>query len=123
MADPLTIKAAVNEYYLGVETDDLDRALAVFHPDARFTHVWSQQHPEKQELNGVGEIRAWLEKVGPYANSRGLVHSISDFVLNGDRGAFLAEVSSDQHDRRGQFMVWFELADDRLIRYDMRPLS
>ena len=62
----------------------------------------------------------------PKAGTRGVIaetkiqHKVRNMVFEGDKGAFLAEVVGE--DKSIPFFVWFELKDDLVYPYVLRPL-
>ncbi len=115
-------------YYGHIDRCEMARAAEALHPEIEWSHqqVWAHhefQRGAPQELHGSDAVREYLAARVPQLREARIRHHVRDMVFDAqrDRGAFLGAV--DGPDGRSlPFMVWFELRDDRVKKYVLRPL-
>lgn len=113
-------------YYDSVDKGDMASAASAFTSDVDWSHqqVWAhheyQSHPEATRLRGNAQLEAFLaERKEKLAEAR-IRHKVRHMVFDGEKGAFLGAVEGPGPEK--PFMVWFEIRDDRVSRYELRPL-
>ncbi|GGC40451.1 hypothetical protein GCM10011371_29790 [Novosphingobium marinum] len=112
-------------YYGHVDKGDMDTAVTAFHPDVDWSHaqVWAHHEfarGEPSHLHGRDAVHALLSARIPQLKDAGITHHVREMVMEGNKGAFIGAVEGPGPDR--SFMVWFEIADDLVKRYALRPL-
>ena len=113
-------------YYDGVDAGDMAKAASALHEDVEWSHaqVWPHHgfvRGEPSTNHGRAEVQAFLEaRVQQLAEAR-IRHKVRDMVIEGNKGAILGYVRGEDGTER-PFMVWFEIEDDKLSRYLLRPL-
>lgn len=113
-------------YYDSIDRGDMATAASAMHPDVEWSHqqVW-EHHQFKREgsavtINGKAAVEELLSaRVGELKEAK-IQHKIREMVFEDGKGAFLAAVEGDGPDK--PFMVWFEIRDDLIARYLLRPL-
>jgi ketosteroid isomerase-like protein len=108
-------------YYDSINAGDMAGAAAVLHEDVEWSHgpVWGQPASELIEnLHGRSAVEAVL--TGRKQALSPLTLEIRDLVVEGDKGAFLADIGDAES--RSPYMGWFELRDGKISRYLVRPL-
>lgn len=115
-------------YYGGIDRGDMAGAASALHPEVEWSHqqVWAHHEFARgapQELHGREAVRAYLGARVPQLREARIRHHVREMVFDPerDRGAFLGAV--DGPDGRSlAFLVWFELRDDLVKKYVLRPL-
>ena len=113
-------------YYRNIDRGDMAAAAAALHPDVEWSHqqVWAHHgfaRGTPQRLQGRSAVQQFLaERVEQLREAR-IRHHVREMVFERDRGAFLGAVDGPDGRTLG-FMVWFELRDDLVSRYLLRPL-
>ena len=113
-------------YYGSIDRGDMAGAASALHEDVNWSHqqVWAHHGfargaPEVRE--GRANVEAFLAARVEQLREARIRHHVRDLVFERDRGAFLGAV--DGPDGRSlPFMVWFELSDDLVKRYVLRPI-
>jgi len=113
-------------YYGNIDRGDMAGAATALHPEIEWSHqqVWAHHEfargaPER--LQGRTAVEQFLAaRVGQLREAR-IRHHVRDMVFERNRGAFLGAVDGPDGRTLG-FMVWFELRDDLVSRYLLRPL-
>lgn len=113
-------------YYDSVDRGDMATAVTAFHEDVDWSHaqVWAHHEFARQaptQLRGRAAVEAFLSARTAQLAEAKIRHSVRDMVFEDDRGAFLGVVTGEDG-RELPFMVWFEIRDDRIGRYVLRPL-
>jgi len=113
-------------YYGNIDRGEMALAASALHPDVEWSHqqVWAHHGYAR----GTPEVRRGRAAVEEFLAARivqlrdaRIRHHVRELVFEHDRGAFLGAV--DGPDGRSlEFMVWFELRDDLVARYVLRPL-
>lgn len=113
-------------YYGNIDRCEMDAAAGALHPDVEWSHqqVWAHHEFARgapQELRGRTAVRDYLAARVAQLREARIHHHVRELVFDRDRGAFLGAV--DGPDGRSlPFMVWFELRDDLVKKYLLRPL-
>ncbi|MGE0665900.1 MAG: nuclear transport factor 2 family protein [Sphingomonadales bacterium] len=113
-------------YYDGVDEGNMEKAASALHEDVEWSHaqVWGHHEfrPGEASANrGKAEVQAFLQaRVKQLAEAR-IRHKVRDMVIEGNKGAILGYVRGEDGTEK-QFMVWFEIRDDKISRYLLRPL-
>lgn len=112
-------------YYGHVDKGDMDTAVTAFHPDVDWSHaqVWAHHEfarGEPSRIHGRDAVHELLSARIEQLKDAKITHHVCEMVMEGDRGAFLGAVKGPGPDKH--FMVWFELTDGYVSRYDLRPL-
>jgi ketosteroid isomerase-like protein len=115
-------------YYGHIDRCDMAGAAAALHPDIEWSHqqVWAHHEFARgapQELRGREAVRDYLAARVQQLREARIRHHVREMVFDAarERGAFLGAV--DGPDGRSlPFMVWFELRDDLVRKYVLRPL-
>ena len=112
-------------YYGNIDRGDMTAAATALHADVEWSHqqVWAHHGFAR----GTPEVRYGRAAVQEFLAARvqqlreaRIRHHVRDLVFERDRGAFIGAV--DGPDGRSlAFMVWFELRDDLIRRYVLRP--
>lgn len=113
-------------YYDGIDSGDMERAAAACTDDIVWSHeqVWAHHEFERKEasaLSGSAAILEFLTARKTQLAESGIQHKVRDLVVDGDRGAFVGYVLGPDGSEK-EFMVWFELRDGLMSRYELRPL-
>jgi len=113
-------------YYDSVDCGDMAKAASAFHPDVEWSHqqVW-EHHQFKREgsavtINGRPAVEKLLSARVKELGEARIRHKVRDMVFENDKGAFLGAVLGEG--REVPFMVWFEIRDNLISRYLLRPL-
>lgn len=113
-------------YYDGIDEGDMTLAASALHEDVEWSHeqVWAHHEFKRGEpstLRGRAAVQAFLlERVRQLAEA-GIRHRIREMAFEEDHGAVLGEVVGEDGTTK-PFIVWFEVRDDRIARYLLRPL-
>lgn len=113
-------------YYDGIDAGDMAKAASALHEDVEWSHaqVWPHHgfvSGEASTNHGRAEVQAFLQaRVQQLAEAR-IRHKVRDMVIEDNKGTILGYVRGEDGTER-PFMVWFEIRDDRLSRYLLRPL-
>jgi ketosteroid isomerase-like protein len=113
-------------YYDSIDRGDMATAAAAMHEDVLWTHVQVWEHHGYRRESGASELRgraaveAFLAERRQKLAEAGIRHKLRDLVLEGDKGAFIGAVEGPGPDKL--FLVWFEIKDDRIWRYHLRPM-
>ncbi|MEC7761982.1 MAG: nuclear transport factor 2 family protein [Pseudomonadota bacterium] len=120
------IRLIQHTYYDAIDAGDMARACSALSETVDWSHaqVWAHHGFARAEPSGFGsraEVEAFLsDRVAQLAEAR-ITHRIETLVMEGDKGAFLGLVEGPGGETK-PFFVWFEIADDRISRYTLRPL-
>ena len=113
-------------YYDSIDCGDMEKAASAMHPDVEWSHqqVWEHHQFQREGSAVTHHGRAAVEellsaRVGELKEAK-IEHKIREMVFEDGKGAFLAAVEGDGPDK--PFMVWFEIKDDLISRYLLRPL-
>ena len=113
-------------YYGSIDRGDMQAAASALHPEIEWSHqqVWAHHgfaRGTPELLHGRTAVQQFLAaRVGQLQEAR-IRHHVRDLVFERDRGAFLGAVDGPDG-RTLSFMVWFELRDDLIGRYVLRPI-
>ncbi|HEX2793488.1 MAG TPA: nuclear transport factor 2 family protein [Croceicoccus sp.] len=112
-------------YYGHVDKGDMTTAVSALHPDVEWSHaqVWAHHgfaRGEPSAHKGRDAVYGLLSARVDELKDAGITHHVRDMVMEGNKGAFIGAVEGPGPDRL--FMVWFEIEDDLVKRYDLRPL-
>ncbi len=113
-------------YYDGIDAGDMAKAASALHEDVEWSHaqVWGHHEfraGEASANHGRAEVQAFLQsRVRQLAEAR-IRHKVRDMAIEGNKGAILGYVRGEDGTEK-QFMVWFEIRDDKIARYLLRPL-
>lgn len=113
-------------YYGHVDRGDMVTATSAFHDEVTWSHaqVWGHHEFTRGEptlLHGRAAVEAFLSARVAQLKEAGIRHHVQDMVFEDDRGAFLGKVVGPDGTEK-PFMVWFQLRDDRIWKYTLRPL-
>ena len=113
-----------NVYYAGIDRGDMRAATAALHPDVDWSHAQVWAHHEfarghAQQLRGREVVHDFLQARVVQLREACITHHVRELIIDGHRGAFLGAVEGPGAEK--QFMVWFELRDDMIGRYLLRP--
>ena len=113
-------------YYGNIDRGDMAAAATALHPEVEWSHqqVWAHHEfargaPER--LQGRTTVEQFLAARVEQLRDARIRHHVRDMVFERNRGAFLGAVDGPDGRTLG-FMVWFELRDDLVSRYLLRPL-
>lgn len=115
-------------YYDAIDRGDIAMAVSALHDDVIWWHaqVWKRHEfglPASEKLEGRSAVEHLLNGLRENLGKAGIRHRMRDvaFEEESDKGAFLgAVIGSDGTE--APFLAWFELRDDRIFRYIVRPL-
>lgn len=113
-------------YYDSIDRGDMAAAAAAMHEEVLWTHVQVWEHHGYLRAKGPSELRGrkavedFLMERRERIAEASIRHKVRELVLDGDQGALLGAVEGPGPER--SFMVWFEIRDDRIWRYHLRPL-
>ena len=115
-------------YYDSIDKGDIPGAVSALHNDVVWWHaqVWKRHEfglPASEKLEGRAAVEGLLDGLRENLGKAGIRHRIRDmaFEPDNDKGAFLGAVVGDDG-TEAPFLAWFELKDDRIYRYIVRPL-
>lgn len=113
-------------YYDSVDRGDMKSAASALHADVEWSHaqVWAHhdfQRGEPTLKHGREEVEDYLAARKEKLLEARIRHKVRDLVCEGDRGAILGYVLGPDGAEK-PFMVWFEIRDDKIARYLLRPL-
>ena len=113
-------------YYDSIDRGDMAKAASALHEDVEWSHqqVW-EHHQFKREdsavtLRGRAAVEELLSARVRELDEAKIEHKARDMVFENDKGAILAAVEGEG--REVPFIVWFEIKDDLISRYILRPL-
>ncbi|NGP09497.1 nuclear transport factor 2 family protein [Rhodococcus sp. 14C212] len=116
-------------YYDAIDRGNASAAVSIFTHDVYWSHLSAWQSDELgfsltdlDQFYTREDVLKFLSVACPNVVESGLRHLIHDLVADGDRGAFICEVTSNKKPDVARFLVWYELAGSRVSRYLMRPL-
>jgi hypothetical protein len=114
-----------NVYYGNVDRGDMTAAAQAFHPHVEWSHAQVWAHHEFARGNAIllvgrDKVNAYLAERVPQLREAKITHHVRKMVMEGDTGAFIGAVEGPGPER--QFMVWFELKDNLISHYTLRPL-
>ena len=113
-------------YYDSIDRGDMATAATAFDDAVDWSHaqVWAHHNYEREsvatQLSGRKAVEEFLSERKDKLAEAKIRHKIRDLVFEGGKGAFLGAVEGEG--RELAFMVWFELRNDRVSRYTLRPL-
>ena len=113
-------------YYDSVDRGDMTAAASAMHEAVAWSHlqVWEhhgyRRESQATELHGRQAVEDFLAERRQQIAEAGIQHKVRDLVFENDKGAFIGAVEGPGPDKL--FMVWFEIKDDRISRYVLRPL-
>src|SRR5688572_21651645 len=113
-------------YYGNIDRGEMAAAATALHPEVEWSHqqVWAHHgfaRGTPEHLNGRTAVEQFLAARVEQLRAARIRHHVRDLVFERDRGAFLGAVDGPEGRSLG-FMVWFELRDDLVQRYLLRPL-
>lgn len=113
-------------YYDSVDRGDMDAAASALHEDIEWSHaqVWAHhdfQRGEPSMKRGREAVRAYLAARKEKLAEARIQHKVRDLVVDGNRGAMLGFVLGPDGSEK-PFMVWFEIRDEKIARYLLRPV-
>jgi hypothetical protein len=113
-------------YYDSIDRGDMVAAASALHESVEWSHlqVWAHHNFTREkgpeQLKGRQEVEAFLSaRKGEIAELK-VRHKIRDLVFESDKGAFLGYVGREG--KEVPFIGWYELNDDKVSRYIIRPL-
>jgi hypothetical protein len=113
-------------YYGNIDRGDMAAAALALHPDVEWSHqqVWAHHGVARgtpESLRGRDAVQAFLSaRIGQLREAR-IRHHVRDLVFERDRGAFRGAVDGPDGRSLG-FIVWFEVRDELVSRYLLRPI-
>lgn len=113
-------------YYDSVDRGDMDAAASALHEDVEWSHaqVWAHHDFERGQpstKHGRAAVASYLAERKEKLRESGIRHKVRDLVCEGNRGAVLGYVMGPDGTEK-PFMVWFEIRDEKISRYLLRPL-
>jgi hypothetical protein len=113
-------------YYGNIDRGEMAAAATALHPEIDWSHqqVWAHHgfaRGTPQSLRGRTAVQRFLEARVEELREARIRHHVRDLVFERDRGAFLGAVDGPDSRSLG-FVVWFELRDDLVGRYVLRPI-
>lgn len=113
-------------YYDSIDRGDPEAATAALHDEVEWSHaqVWAHhefQRGQPTHMRGRAEVAAFLAQRRDQLRAANIRHRVRDLVCEGHRGAMLGYVLGPDGTEQS-FMVWFELRDEKIGRYLLRPL-
>ena len=113
-------------YYDSVDRGDMAAAVLALHEEVEWSHaqVWAHHgfaQGKPTRMQGRGVVGAFLAERVQQLKEAGIRHRVRELVCDGDRGAMLGYVLGPDGSEQ-PFMVWFELRDERISRYVLRPI-
>src|SRR5947209_18302006 len=124
MTDKAGLRAAIGrDYFDRIDAGDAKSASEFMHPKIHWEHrsAWKKDDlgfdlDNLDVLDGRAELFDFLSVSAPGAAAAGLSHTITDLILDGDDGAFMAYTSSASDSTPAPFIVWFHLRDGQVDR-------
>ena len=112
-------------YYDNVDRGDMEAATQAFHPQVDWSHAQVWAHHEfargnPEHLHGRDAVKVFLAARIDQLREATITHQVRKLAVNGDIGAFLGAVEGPGPDK--EFLVWFEIEDDLIKRYTLRPV-
>ena len=113
-------------YYGNIDRGDMASAVTALHPQIEWSHqqVWAHHgfaRGAPELLQGRVAVERFLSARVEQLREARIRHHVRDLVFERDRGAFLGAVDGPDGRSLG-FIVWFELRDDLVKRYVLRPI-
>lgn len=128
MADKATaLRLFQDDYYAAVDSGRMKEAMVAFTDDVEWTHaqVWGPRDPQAPNrptwLRGKREIEEFLVARKDNLARANIRHHVQEMIFENDKGAFIGYVQGGDG-QKSHFMVWFEIRDDKIARYLLRPL-
>jgi hypothetical protein len=114
-------------YYDSIDRGDIATAASALHEDVDWSHsqVWKRTDfglGVAEQFHSRAEVEGFLGGLKDKLAEARIKHRVREIVMEGDHGAFLGYVEGQETGEQAPFMVWFELKDDRVSRYTLRPL-
>lgn len=124
--DALAYRLLQGTYYDSVDRGDMEVAASALHDDVEWSHaqVWAHhdfQRGEPSLKRGRQQVASYLAERKDKLKEARIQHKVRDLVCEGNRGALLGYVLGPDGSEK-PFMVWFEIRDEKISRYLLRPL-
>ena len=112
-------------YFDSIDQGDADRAVQVFTDDVAWSHyqVWEHHGHMRNRADvfkGRKELRDFLAARIADMQVEGIRHQVTHVIVQGDEGAFRAEVLGDTGENM-RFFGWVELSNGRISKYIVGP--
>jgi ketosteroid isomerase-like protein len=112
-------------YFDSIDQGDADRAVQVFTDDVAWSHyqVWEHHGHMRNRADvfkGRKELRDFLAARIADMQVEGIRHQVTHVIVQGNEGAFRAEVLGDTGENM-RFFGWVELTDGRISKYIVGP--
>jgi len=113
-------------YYDSVDRGNMEAAASALHEDVEWSHaqVWAHhdfQRGAPSVKRGRAAVRSYLDERKEKLKEARIQHKVRDLVCEGNRGALLGFVLGPDGTEK-PFMAWFEIRDEKIVRYLLRPL-
>jgi len=112
-------------YFDNIDRGNADGAVAAFTEDVAWSHyqVWEHHGHMRNRadvFDGREEVRAFLAKRIGDMHDEGIRHQITHAIVQGNKGAFRAEVVGVKGNSL-RFFGWVELTGGKISRYIIGP--
>ncbi len=112
-------------YFDSIDGGDADKAVRAFTADVAWSHyqVWEHHGHMRNRADvfeGRGQVRDFLANRINDMQVEGIRHQVTQAIVQGDEGAFRAEVVGVSGTSM-RFFGWVELRDGRICRYIVGP--
>ncbi len=113
-------------YYDSVDKGDMEMAASALHEDVEWSHqqVWAHHgfpRGNPSQLRGRTAIRDLLLARRSELTAAKIRHRVRDLICDGKVGALIGYVLGPDSSEQ-PFMVWFELRDEKIGKYILRPI-
>jgi ketosteroid isomerase-like protein len=114
-----------NTYFDNIDQGDADRAVRAFTDDVAWSHyqVWEHHGHMRNHADafkGSKEVRDFLAARIADMQVEGIRHRVSRVIVQGNEGAFRAEVVGVSGENM-QFFGWVELTGGKISKYIVGP--
>jgi ketosteroid isomerase-like protein len=112
-------------YFDNIDQGNADRAVQAFTDDVAWSHyqVWEHHGHMRNRADafrGRGKVRDFLAARIADMQAEGIRHHVTHLIVQGNEGAFRAEVVGVTHESM-RFFGWVELNSGRISRYIVGP--
>ena len=113
-------------YYDSIDAGDMETAASALHEDVAWSHqqVWAHHgfaRGNPSQLRGRAVVRELLLARRDQLAQANIRHRVRHLVCDGQRGAVEGYVLGPDGGEQ-PFLVWFEIRDEKIARYVLRPV-
>jgi hypothetical protein len=113
-------------YYDAVDKGDMATAASALHEDVEWSHqqVWAHHgfsRGNPSQLRGRTAVHDLLLARRSQLAAANIRHRVRNLICDGNVGALIGYVLGPDSSEQ-PFMVWFELRDEKIAKYILRPI-